>query len=183
LNIAKNDIQTRSRREAASLAALQHDRFVERVMPLYENLLEAMNENKIPRLAYPPEGAVANFDENQLQTPQAQEWLNNAKPLLDNAVTYLNALDAVAVYFMNGIADEELAFPAMGRPFCRQVERVQLILAYHQSIAPHSYDAIISLYNIWKERVNKLHLESQVDALTGRLKDYSDRKIKPIGTD
>ncbi len=49
LKIARCDIAIRSKREAASLAALQHEKFVEKVFPLSNRLAAAMKQHGVLR--------------------------------------------------------------------------------------------------------------------------------------
>ncbi len=67
-------------------------------------------------------------------------------------------MDAVAVFFAKGVADEELAFPSMGVAFCKMVESIYPLIPFVHTTNPRSYESVISLYEIWKARIEKRHL-------------------------
>src|SRR2546430_957406 len=60
ISIAKTDIQIRSRREAASLAANLHDRFLEKVQPLWFELQSKMLVNNISNPSDLPDSVIFN---------------------------------------------------------------------------------------------------------------------------
>jgi hypothetical protein len=183
IKIAKADIRIRSRREAATLAALQHEKWAEKIIPMIFALDGSLHSHGISTLEGQFEGSIAPFNSSKLETKESQEWLEKCESVMYEAVDLLNAMDAIAVYFASGLADEELAFHSMGLTFCNEVEGLHLLITSMQIDQPRAYSALISLYNIWKVRINKLHLESQVEDLKAKLSNFPSRTIKPMGTD
>lgn len=92
-------------------------------------------------------------------------------------------MEAFATYFTKGVADEEIAFSSIGRTYCYSVENYFFEIADCRSLDDeHSFQNIIDLYKIWKERLKKIQLTKEQEELLLKLHQVKETKINPIGT-
>ena len=95
----------------------------------------------------------------------------------------LNSMEAFATYFTKGVADEEIAFSSIGRTYCYSVENYFFEIANCRKLNDDdSFQNIIDLYNIWKERLKKIQLTREQEELMLKLLQVNETKIAPIGT-
>lgn len=99
------------------------------------------------------------------------------------SLTYLfNAVEGFAIFFVRGVADEELVFPSLGMTYCNAIESLSPYIALTRKKVD-SYCDVIELYGLWRTRAKKLGLVGQLKDLTTKIKGIDDRRISPIGTD
>jgi hypothetical protein len=105
-------------------------------------------------------------------------------------INLLNSLEAFAIPFVAGVADEDLGFQETAMAFC-QVVRLCMPAFFHQrNIGAARYESAIKLFTLWNNRLvanaivpTKKHMDNvakQMDELT---KSVAKEKIKPIGGD
>ncbi len=183
---AREDIQVRSQREAVCLAASQIEKFADETMPRINQNIYAMREGGLQMVLWRP--ASTNFDAvvaDELE--RARTWLDQ---LMKNDLVRtagfenVNKLEAYALYFVKGAADEMVAFPTTARIFCDIVEwHAPLLielrhLGIKPGITPGPFINTVELYNKWKARLRLEEARKIHDSVSG-----SDvAPIPPIGT-
>jgi hypothetical protein len=151
LRIAKSDIKLRAQREAASLAAQQSEKFTESLMPLVNELKQHWLSKG---LLEPKTGGIrpaqrATFIELSLSPEDERRYVERFLVAPEICTTLLNGLESFAIYFVKGVADEEVAFYSQGLEFCHLVEELEgvLIKARKGGHGIKPFQAIIDLYN------------------------------------
>lgn len=103
-----------------------------------------------------------------------------------HAVNVLNQLEGFAIFFANGAADEEVAFPVAAIPFCDYVEMFApcLIAMRSNTLAGFTsgkYANTVRLYEIWADRIRVEEIEAQTKDAAKELGSLKREKIKIIG--
>jgi hypothetical protein len=89
-----------------------------------------------------------------------------------------NATDAFSVFFNSGLADEQVAFSAVGATYCHTVREYLAELM----ITPGHFDNVLKLFFLWNDRIQSQRLETQRQQIEKNLADVQNKFIKPIGT-
>ena len=179
LKIAKDDILIRSRREAVALAADRCERFaatVEILKPGFVGLLG-------PVTKYPTWNLVnVRVQESSIgDSDKAKDWVKQVcgTPKMGNALQILNTLEAFAIYFHSGAADEKTAFPVTSAVFCGYVECLFPILVSlrkgTENVHSGQFQNVVGLYERWAARRKSISVDEQTGGI--------DRGVVPaIGT-
>ena len=189
IRIAKSDIKTRVNREAAKEAAEQIAHWADAVIPLMEKLTSY--ENKIH--FQPLKCSMERFDVEELTSKDSKilSHIDKAtdlflkdsefKKLTSDAV---NLVEASAMYFCTGVADEKIAFMPLSYTFCEFVERTFfLYCATRSQDQLNVWDYTVKLYRVWSQRRKKYELDAQQEILAEALvKAETDAApITPLG--
>jgi hypothetical protein len=186
LKIAKTDIRLRSKREAATLAASQCQKYFEVVIPLLNELDREFDRLKLPKYT----GSIGDFTGEDLAT-RAPVWLKNhliqireKQFNIQTLVKAINSLEAFAVFFTRRVADEEMAFSSVGQTFCNSIEGLYpLIAMVRQRGKLGHYDNLVALYKLWASRVQRHRLEDEYQSIAAKLKTVPSANISAIGTE
>lgn len=193
--IAKNDICTRSTREAATLTATQCQLYGKDIIIQQNNINDEMK--KLGILPFDKETAFS------LDNDEIIQWLNKyGKELLQSSdkgidafiygeiINLLNSFEGWSIYFINGICDEKIAYPPLSKTFCKGVKDFCPIIALLRKDDNMKYSNIIRLYDIWSKRRQKQQIENQASkaleefySMKQSAAGIEDIIIKPIGTE
>ncbi len=178
----KKTLYINSKREAAKLAAQQVEIYMARVIPLHNKMFALEIEKKIKRIKV----EVGDFNNKYLIDKMGKEEYKKAIEerfkLLTISLMVINAMEAFSVYFVKGVADEEIAFSSVGRTFVNSVESIYFdIASFICEDNENSFQNLIQLYKLWKDRLKKSKLEKECQNLTEQLKTLEDISVKPIG--
>ena len=187
INIAKNDIRTRSKREAVCLAAQKCEAFAKEVLPMYQTVF-VINQTATPLRKWGLKNN--NFSQASLENiDEGKKWTDDLrkKGFYVHGIDFLNRLEGIAMYFTNGAADEEVAYPVIGSVFCIMVQQFSpLLIELREHILEFTtsgpYQNTVNLYGVWSSRQTRKKLQEEVDELSARLNASIDTTIKPIGT-
>ena len=156
IRLTKQIAKTNARRESVKLAADLCRYFAENVVPFWTKTTEEYNSAKFTFLAVnPPQGQppfvikdgeiVAHcFDLNKL----SQEV-----PKANFAVNFLNTLEAFAIPFAAGVADEEIGYKETARPFCQAAQSYMPLLFQMRAQNAGRFESIVKLYGTWTNRL------------------------------
>ena len=92
------------------------------------------------------------------------------------------------MYFTNGAADEEIAYPVIGSLFCIMVQQfapllIELREHMVETTTSGPYQNTVNLYRVWSIRQTRKKLQEEVDELSARLGASTETKIKVMGTE
>jgi len=189
LDITREDIRIRVKREAVTVAAEQCSKFGEVIMPTIEKNISALKDLGVEYGMWTLRD-MDFADNSVLEIKESEEWLKKVKNT-GNArwlvTQILNELEAFAIFFAGGAADEEVAYPVVGSVFRGYVDAFTplLIMLRHQKVSGISsgtYQNTIELYRLWSDRSARINLEEQADKIHKRLAGLPSKKISPIGT-
>jgi hypothetical protein len=178
LKITREIAKTSAKRESYRLAADRVTYYHERVIPL-QNALDFTCKSK----------GISLFDKTKLEKVGSRFRIIYAEgynPISDihtvapDLSAAFNAMEAFAVFFMSGIADEQVAFGSVGKTFLNSVSKYLPVLLFLSD--GEYYKNIINLYVLWNERSERMTLLKSKDSIEERLKKVNERGIDPIGT-
>jgi hypothetical protein len=179
LRISKQLSRVAARRDAFRLANEQVKYFLESIIPLINDLNRLINDKNVTFFkvsTFEMEEGAVKVKLTQGNKAAMSELVQIVDPLLGT----LNALEAFSTYFTSKIADERIAFQAVGKTYCRSVTTYMpaLILLGEGE----HYKNIVELYRIWQERFDQQVLSNEKDKIEKKLEKIKDQNIVPIGT-
>ena len=190
---AKIYLRTISKREAAALAAKQVEVFVEKIIPMGNQLYEKKKEIDYPKFS----GEIKNFTNDEIKDwdKDFTSCFNEKMLKLDFLdIQLTNTLEGFATYFTKGIADEEIAFSSIGSTYCRYVETnyPQISILRGCNNPNKYYNNLIELYIICNSRLDQYKIEKKQQKIREDINDIEkikqqpskkDKIIKPLGTE
>jgi hypothetical protein len=179
---AKKALVINSKRDAANLATQQIKDYNERIIPVLTKYDFALIEDKVSAIKI----EVGEFSEaylieklgNKLVLDKYKESIKYVVLLCDA----LNALEAFSTYFTKGVADEQIAYSAVGRTFCYSVENYFFEISSCRNENDPTYQNIIELYHIWKPRLDKDRLIREQETILKKMSNINSTIVNPIGT-
>jgi hypothetical protein len=190
LTIAKTDIATRVRREAAKETALQLNHWATEIIPTMDNMWRARRATNFPH--FPCSMERFDLEEMAEKLPLAVNH-NNAvdafkDPIHAEARTLIvksaNMVEASAMYFMTGVADEQIAFMSLSPTFCDFVEGTAFYYCGTRNKDQlNRWEYTIGLYRKWSQRRAKHDLGARHRTLSEELDKASNdaAPVPPIG--
>jgi hypothetical protein len=98
-------------------------------------------------------------------------------------VNYLNSLEAFAIPFVAGVADDELGFKETAMAFCQAVKFLMPALFQLRRKGAARYESTIKLYDMWNRRFAAAAIAPVIKPLQELVKSVEKEKIKPFGAD
>ncbi len=181
IRIAKNALVTSSKREAVTLAADKCKEAAEELIPLHTQLTTKqiicfweLTDNK-------------SCDINLVKHIEAMNWFEAMRKNIDSfssLVNFANKIESFAMYFANGAADEQIAYPAMGETFCNWVKCIAPVIVGMKKLnnCTSYYSNTISLYKIWSPRRANDKICEEITKSNAKKQELTDNSIKPLGT-
>jgi hypothetical protein len=184
IRLAKKAIVISSQRQAAELATRQIDFYSKEIIPLQEEFNKIEKEKQIDRITIDFTEFTEEYIEKTIGKEKKEAIYDQRYKVMIPILRVLNSLEAFSTYFTKRVADEEIAYSAVGRTFCATIEEhhfdISLILgSEHEDKA---YQNLISLYRLWSARIKKEQLSLQKEKILTELEAIKDTKINPIGT-
>lgn len=189
LKLTKEIFRTNTRRESLRFAAERCQYFAEQTVPAWTRMYAEYKRLNLTFLTKPSDWKIEdgeivkhNFDPRLLATEMAA---------LDvSIVNFLNSVEAFAIPFVAGVADEDLGFQETAMAFC-QVVRLTVPAFFHQrSVGAGRYESTIKLFALWNKRLvanalvpAKKHMDNLAKQMEEITKAVEKDRIKPIGTD
>jgi hypothetical protein len=130
------------------------------------------------------------FDSTSVvEVKEAQAWVAEfqSKNLHGPALHILNQLEGFAIYFISGAADEEVAFPVAGIPFCHYVGLfAPYLIAVRNGqltgVTSGKFENTVKLFELWVDRIRREQIEAQAKIIQKELKTLKSGSVPPIGT-
>ena len=189
IRIAKTDIKTRIYREAAKEAAVQITHWVDVIIPSMNKLTSYQDEINFEPLRC----SMERFDMEELRSKgsKAQSQQQNAVHLFKadsefrkRTLYAANMVEASAMYFSTGIADEEMAFMPLSKVFCGFVEETFfLYCGTRKQDQLNDWVYTVKLYRVWSQRRIKFDIDAQQKTLAEALvkAETHAAPIPPLG--
>jgi len=194
LSESQKQIKINSQRQAATLAAELVKGFIEEIVPLVD-MINSKNEQINYKNPISPVKDFMNSELTKIDKNIIDSLTNKPEEIFHLELTLVNKLEAFAIYFANGIADEKIAFTSTGDLFCQCVETyyyyISILRARKGDL--HAYEDIVALYKCWKDRINSYLAKMEKDELSEEIvkkmqklqefdaRNYEDKKIVPLG--
>ncbi len=184
LKIAKDTARLNARRDSLRLAASECDYYHRQIIPLLNALDTAIQENGIvffERSEVDVQGETIRVRPNLAKDELVKE-LEKLMTIIKETTEVFNAMEAFALFFVSGVADERVAFSSVGKTYCNSVKQ------YLPDLVPISQDGeyyqnIIKLFLIWNTRFEKQQLLKDKGRIEQQLAKVRDKFIRPFGAD
>lgn len=190
LEQARVDLQTKARREAVTLAAQLCAKYAEvHVGRLDEQTKKAGAAGVVFSVWDLRDNAF--LKDSVVDTIRANQWIAKvlaSEDAYNPVVDIANELEAFAIYFTRGAADEATAFTPIGALFCSTVAEVApfIVHAREASSPPLQggrYENVVELYAVWQGRLRQNDLRASVVRIQKQLTAIDPRVITPIGVE
>lgn len=106
------------------------------------------------------------------------EKLSEAEPLINR---YLNGMEAFALFFLSGVADEKIAFHTNGKTFVLMAEEAFKLFPIF-NVSQEDAKPIKALYFMWRDKLDAQRMLKEKEEIESKLKEYDQKEIRPIGT-
>lgn len=180
LQTSKEIFRTQSRRAAIEAAVLECRKFSETVIQdsiqLDEFLeKEGINFFKEAEFKKTEDGVEVNLSnvnqDNLKKLSQASAQINK----------FLNGLEAHALFFLSGVADEEIAFRTNAKTFVKLAEDAFKLFSI-LGVEKDDAKPIKQLYFRWSGRLQAKELRAEQMRISSKLAKFKEKPISPIGT-
>ncbi len=195
INLSKKSFQLNSKRESVRYASELIDYYLNKIIPLSP---QGTKEIDLAIAAtYRGEFNLKSFTIEEIEQahPELKKHFKETfereqkrvKANLEQMFPNLkerNSIESFAAPFIAGVADEQIAFTAVGRTFCHTVKDYYsdyCIVRTETDKGFNPYENTIQLYNIWSERIKKHGLKNKEEIIALELKNLRGTPIPIIG--
>ncbi len=180
IRLTKQIATKNAKREDLKFAAERCQYYADTVVDLWVKLNAEHERLKLTVFTTPIRFEVVNGEielSGKLNIPDVnKQTLQVGFPLL----AYMNSLEAFAIPFAAGVADDDLGFQETARAFCESVQRIIVAFVISRMVGPR-YESCIRLYDCWSKRLKTDDLRKQMKDLEGKIKATPISKINPVG--
>lgn len=180
LRVTKEIARTSAKRESYRAAIEQCEALSKIVVPLdfkIDKFLEEHGVSYFEKAKFEPSEHGLRIDLAEIDDADLEK-LNEIAPLLTDLI---NSLEVFAIYFLSGIAYEEIGFHSQGKYFVEKAEMVAKLLAVCKPGADECQH-IWPLYKKWKDRIEHQRLVVEKKKIDAKLKATVIKPpIKSIG--
>ena len=192
--VAKQTSVTNSRRESIRYASELTKDYLGNVIGLSDDSTSILRKNNFESYHQSSACELSTFKQEEIgnrNIPRQQHFLRYKKLVSEHPDVYsaliaeLNARESFATPFVSKVADELVAFKAVGRTFCEAIERRYFALCYVRSsehLGFSYFENTVELYNLWSARLRRSELESKSRKIKEELGQIEEHTIVPIGT-
>jgi len=179
LKISKETSAANAQRDALKLSNDQSKYYLEKIIPILNDLdLKISNKVKFiteSSFEIKDDGIKVHFA-NNMTDKDSRDFVAIA-PELTHA---FNMLEGFSTYFISELADESVAFKAVGSTFCSTAKSYIPIIA--TAGEDQSYQNLLELYVLWQKRIDAQLLNKQKVSIEEKLKKVNNTIIVPVGT-
>jgi len=94
---------------------------------------------------------------------------------------FINGLEAYALFFLSGVADEKIAFHSNGSTFVELCEIAFKVFPVAK-VSDEDAKPIKALYFMWREKLKANKLKVEQRNIEEKLQGYEDKTLRAIGT-
>ncbi len=180
LETTKDIFQTQCQRAAVESAVIECRKFSETCVQSSLALRKYCNDNKIKyfeQVTFEETEKGFKVDMKKVEKEGVLK-LVDAEPILNE---FINGLEAYALFFLSGVADEKIAFHSNGATFVELCETAFKVFPIAK-VSDEDAKPIKALYFMWREKLqaNKLKIEQR--NLKEKLQGYEEKSLRAIGT-
>lgn len=180
LRLAREIASDQAKRDACKLAAEQCRHYGKEIIEA-ENAVNALfqsGEMEAFKRVIVAELSSGRFE---LDDTKAKGWESEFSKQNRQIICLANSLEAFAIWFTCGAADERIAFRPISPTYCDTVKRLLPVMVALNRKHKY-YEHALKLYVTWRDRRNSEELLLKREELDKQLRDNSPTEIKPIGT-
>lgn len=191
LKFSKADIETRAMREALEISVMRSKEFAETIIPEQSRITSLFQASAgAVFITDPAEVDFESYDKNVLA--KANEWFAKLPwEVRNEAVSFLNSLEAWSMYFTLGLADGDSTCAPCAPMFCSIVVLFYPVLIVHR-VGPTTggYPNIVQLFGAWLDKLETAKQGMTVADLLRRAQELQAKSVRrsaaplrsPIGT-
>lgn len=178
LTIAKETAKMNAKRESLKLANSQINFYLTDIIKL-QDILDDEIEEKDVRI-YKNAQFIIDGKKITVKLNSSKEEFKKITTITKPLLNVLNAMECFSSFFISGLADEEIAFKAVGKTFCNTARKLMPDLVLH---APGGYHTdVLDLFLLWNARLEKRDLQKKKETVEERLSKIDNKTITPLGT-
>lgn len=180
IETTKDIFKTQSKRSAVEAAVVECRRFAETIIQDKLALDKFCDENSITYF----EKAKFSMTENGFSVDPKDIDKNDLEKLAkanDLISRILNELEAYALFFLSGVADENIAFHTNAKTYIEITEHVFKLFPII-NIEDDDLGPMKSLYFMWSKKYEAKKLQIEQKKIEKKLSTYKASNIRPIGT-
>jgi len=179
IRLTKRIASINAKRESLKFAAERCQYFAEQVAILEPPLLEEHKKLGLTLLATNVEFEISDGEIAIKSAWDQRLMAQQYAQITRNLTAYMNFLEAFAIPFAAGVADDELGFQETATAFCGCVRRVILAIVLIRK-AGVRYESCTNLYDCWSKRLLAHQLRKNIKDLESKIKTTPEPKIKPM---
>ncbi|MFD2697809.1 hypothetical protein ACFSQ0_07375 [Mesonia sediminis] len=180
LKISKETRKITSKREAFKIAAEQCNFYLEKIIPEINKLNKVIEKKELDFFSK----SQVNIDGEKISVVPYTENDSIERLIdkgIDEVMTVSNLLESFSLYFVSGVASEEVGFNTVGNTF---VYSVKNYLPFYISMSNSgAYKHTLSLFVNWNNKIELEKLNKEKDKIEKKLKGSKTVTIKTIGTE
>lgn len=180
LETSKDIFKTQSRRASVEAAVVECRRFSETVVHDSLALDKYCTENEITYfddVIFTKTDDGFSIDAKNVKEEDANK-LAGAEDIINR---YMNGLEAYALFFLSGVADEKIAFHTNAKTFIEFAEVAFKIIPLC-NVEKDDIQPIRALYFMWHKKYEANGLKIKKKEIEAQLSDYKESSLKAIGT-
>ncbi len=169
----------RNRRDAFKIAAERCDYFGKEMIPLVNTLLKDFEANHVALLK---KCKVKRTDKGlQIHTEKYNKADEDNLNKYSERIIYIhNALDGYALFFVTGIADDNVGFLTCGKAFVDIFEELFPLYVLLDALGDNT-SSTQALYSRWREKITHSELLSQKESVESKLAKIESKDFTPYG--
>lgn len=182
LRITRQIARTGAKREALKFAAERCQYFAEHAVPTGARTANEYNQLGLKFLGVTNKWSIQNGEiVNHNFDPKliGAEFPKVGAVLVDD----LNTLEAFAIPFAAGVADDDLGYQETAIAFCQRVKTYMPAYFHLRRIRDARYESTIKLFDMWNKRLTATAVASAMKPMQEFLRSVENERIKLIGTE
>lgn len=165
ISISKENITTQSRRESIKYATDLVKVYLSEIIPISDQFYHIQLKFGLPTFMDDIKLKFFTFEELKKSPKplishflQTYKLMKNDGEFLTKSTELANTLEAFATPFISGVADEAIAFTAIGRTFCDSIKYgyFTYCIVRQKKLGTNYYENTIALYNLWAPRAETM---------------------------
>ncbi len=180
LVLSERIFRTQSKRQSVEAAVLECRRFSETIVIdsiSFDEFCDKQDITYFDDVAFIRTDGGFKIDATNAKREDVAK-LANASELINKLI---NGMEAYALFFLSGVADERIAFLCNSKTYIERAEHLFKIFPIC-NVEKDDAEPIKVLYFRWRKMREEGELKVQRDALDKKLSEFSIKQIKAIGT-
>jgi hypothetical protein len=186
IKVSKDIAEQNAYRESVRFGVDLTRRYLDEYIKASSESFDYREENKIEIVKIP--AVLQHFTEEEMLEKidkqiirqayeQHTDIFNNHKELWKLHLYEMNCLESIATPIIAGVANGDSAFTAIGKSFCHSVNFFWFEYSYFRTDDKKEYDSYantISLYGIWRKKLDKLDLAQSKRNIEKKLEELNN---------
>lgn len=170
---------TAAQREAFRIAAERCDYFGREIIGFSIELKKAFKEHDV-KLFDKCKVEIKDSKISMTSEGLTQEDADKCNLCSEKMSKLINSIEGFAVFFVTGVADDNVGFLTCGRGYVKLFEELFPIYALADALDNHC-KASQALYGRWKSRIEQLELVSQHKEISKKIDPGKLKPMRPFG--